>query len=100
MTNSPLPQLYRLARTLILWPIDTAVTALYNFGLTTIENLLDTTEAFDNLAAAARNLSTYTADDYQRAAEVIARTEPIRTSPWPDYAADSLGYEEDSGYAR
>lgn len=89
MTLSPLPQLCRLARTLILWPIDTAATALYDLGLKTIENLLNTTEAFDNLATATRNnITSYTADDYQRAAEVIKRTEPLRAEPWPDYAID------------
>lgn len=93
-------RLLRLARTLALWPIDATASFLYDYGLKTIEGFLDTTEAFDNLAAAATNtMRSYTTDDYQRAADVIQRTEPIRTAvrtqPWLDYAA-----EEDNGYAR
>jgi hypothetical protein len=79
-------KLCRLARTLILWPIDAAASALYDYGLKTIEGLLDTTEAFDNLAQAATNtMRSYTTDDYHQAATVINRTELVRTNPWLDY---------------
>jgi hypothetical protein len=84
-------RLFRLARSVALWPIDFAASALYDYGLKTVEGLLATTEAFDNLAAAARNniptpaQPPYTGDDYKHAAAILNRTAELRTNPWLDY---------------